>query len=307
MSAWLAALGEAERRLLLRALLVCLFTAVAAGPLGCVLLVRRTALMADALAHGLLPGVGLAWLLVGASLPALFIGGLAAGLATALAAALVSRLTRLKEDAAFAAVFATLFAAGVLLVGAAATPVDLLHLLFGQLLAVGPAELRLAAAVSALTVAAFALFHRPILAECFDPVFHRACGGRGALVHTGLLALTVLVLVAALQALGVVLALGLFMLPAATAYLWCDRWGRMLVAAAAIAAAGAFAGFVLSCRSGLPPGACIVAVLGAGFLASAVGSPRHGLLARLRHPAHHHREEDEAPCPVPPQPPAAGG
>ncbi len=294
----LAVLDQPGARLFARALLVCAFLGVSGGLLGCVLVVRRMTLMADALAHSLLPGVALAWLLFGANLAAMLVGGLVAGLATALGSGLISRLTRLKEDTAFAALFAALFAVGLLLASRAGSPGDLQHLLFGEVLAVGPADLWLAAGVSIATVATFALFYRNILLECFDPQFHRAGGGWGMAVHLGLLALTVIGLVASLHVLGVVLALGLFTLPAATAYLWCDRWGSMLLFAVTDAVLGCVLGFALSWQFAMGSGAWMVATLGAFFVLSAVLSPRHGLVARVRRPhRHHHREEDDAECP----------
>ncbi|MBA3686435.1 MAG: metal ABC transporter permease [Planctomycetes bacterium] len=293
----LSFLDQPGARLFARALLVCAFLGVSGGLLGCVLVVRRMTLMADALAHSLLPGVALAWLLFGANLAAMLAGGLLAGLATALGSGLISRLTRLKEDTAFAGLFAGLFACGLLIASRAGSPGDLQHLLFGQVLAVGPADLWLAAGVSVATVATFALFYRNILLECFDPQFHRAGGGWGMAVHFGLLALTVVGLVASLHVLGVVLALGLFTLPAATAYLWCDRWGSMLLFSMTDAVAGCVLGFALSWWAGLPSGACMVATLGVMFVASALISPHHGLLARLRRPHRHQREDTDAECP----------
>ena len=299
MSDWLAAVIAPENRFLWRAALLCVLLGISASMLGCVLVVRRLSLMGDALAHSLLPGVGIAWLLVGTSLPALLIGGLTAGLVTAVASGLISRLTRVKEDAAFAALFTSLFGLGVALVSKAGTPVDLLHFLFGNILAVGPEDLWLAAGVSTLTITVFAVFYRSILLECFDPAYHRASGGRSAATHLGLLALVVLNLVAALHALGGVLALGLFMLPAVTAYLWCDRWGRMLTFAAVYAISGALIGLWISVHAGLASGPAMVLVLGAGFLVSCAIGPRHGLLRRFLRPAHHHREQSEEHCEVP--------
>src|SRR3954469_6522968 len=293
LAAWIA--EPFHQRFLVRALATCLLLGIGASALGCVLVVRRLALMGDALAHALLPGVGIAWLLFGASLTSLLLGGLAAGLLTALASGLISRLTRVKEDAAFGALFIALYGAGVAVVSATATPVDLLHFLFGNVLAIGDVDLVLAAGVSALTVGFFALAYRPILLECFDPTFHRACGGHGTATHLALLALVVVNLVASLHALGVVLALGLFLLPAVTAYLWCDRWLSMLLVSAAVSAAGCVLGLVASYRLALATGPCIVATLGVVFVASAVLSPRHGLAARLVQ-RRHLREDDHGMC-----------
>lgn len=264
-----------------RGLLSALLLSVSGGLLGCILVLRRLALMGDALSHSLLPGVGLAYWLFGANTLALFAGGLLAGLLTALGSAVISRLTRVKEDAAFGALFILFFGAGVALVSALPSRLNLMDFLFGNILGVSPADLRLAAFSTALTLIAFGLFHRSILLETFDPVFYRATGGRGGRVHLGLLALVVLNLVAALQAMGVVLALGLFLLPAVTAYLWCDSFRGLLLASVLIAAVCCWAGILLSYHLGLASGASIVICLGALFLLSALFSPHYGILGRL--------------------------
>mgnify|MGYP001449167319 CR=1 FL=1 len=266
-----------------RGLLVAALLGLSGGLLGCILVLRRLSLMGDALSHSLLPGIGVAYLLFGPSLPALILGALLAGLLTALGGGLVSRLTRIKEDAAFGSLFLVLFAAGVALVSRLPTRVDLLHFLFGNILGVGPSDVALAGGAAALTVTVFALFRRSIVLETFDPVFHRATGGHGWLTHLGILALCVINLVAALQAMGVVLALGLFLLPAVTAYLWCDRLPTMLAFSAITAVLGSVVGILVSYHAGLPSGAAIVLALGAFFLLSALGSPRYGIVARLRH------------------------
>ena len=266
-----------------RGLLVAALLGLSGGLLGCILVLRRLSLMGDALSHSLLPGIGVAYLLFGPSLPALILGALLAGLLTALGGGLVSRLTRIKEDAAFGSLFLVLFAAGVALVSRLPARVDLLHFLFGNILGVGPSDVALAGGAAALTVTVFALFRRSIVLETFDPVFHRATGGHGWLTHLGILALCVINLVAALQAMGVVLALGLFLLPAVTAYLWCDRLPTMLAFSAITAVLGSVVGILVSYHAGLPSGAAIVLALGAFFLLSALGSPRYGIVARLRH------------------------
>jgi len=264
-----------------RGLLSAVMLGVSGGLLGCVLILRRMALMGDALSHSLLPGVAAAWLLFGTSTAALFAGGLAAGLLTALGSALLSRLTRIKEDAAFGSLFVVFFGAGVALISRLPTRISLGDFLFGNVLGVGRADLALAAAVSGATAALFALFYRAILLETFDPVFHRATGGRGALVHMGFLTLTVLNLVAAMQTMGIVLALGLFLLPAVSAYLWCDRFAAMLLLAVLLAALGSFVGILASFHLGLASGAAIVLCLGLVFVVSALFSPRYGAVGSL--------------------------
>ncbi len=264
-----------------RGLLSAVLLGVSGGLLGCVLVLRRLALMGDALSHSLLPGIAVAWLLFGTNTAALFLGGLLAGLLTALGSALLSRLTRVKEDAAFGSLFIVFFGAGVALISKLPTRLNLGDFLFGNVLGVSGAGLGLAAAVSVVTVAAFAIFYRGIMLETFDPVFNRATGGRGGLVHLGFLALTVLNLVAAMQTMGIVLALGLFLLPAVSAYLWCDRFASMLLVAVGFALAGSVLGILLSFHAGLASGAAIVLCLGFIFVGSALGSPRYGAMRTL--------------------------
>lgn len=265
-----------------RGLLSAVMLSVGGGLLGCILVLRRLALMGDALSHSLLPGIALAWLIFGPSTSALFAGALVAGLLTALGSALLSRLTRIKEDAAFGSLFIVFFGAGVALMSKLPTRLNLSHFLFGNVLGVNVSDLQLAGAISGGTVLIFAVFYRAILLETFDPVFHRATGGHGGLVHFGFLALTVLNLVAALQTMGIVLALGLFLLPAVSAYLWCDHFFRLLVLSVAIAMGCSVAGILLSYHAGLASGAAIVLCLGFVFITSALFSPRYGAVGRLR-------------------------
>jgi zinc/manganese transport system permease protein len=264
-----------------RGLLVAVLLGLSGGLLGCILVLRRLALMGDALSHSLLPGIGVAYLIFGPSLPALLLGALLAGLLTALGSGFVSRLTRIKEDAAFGSIFLVFFAAGVVLVSKLPTRIDLMHFLFGNILGVGRTDVALAGAAAGLTLAVFVIFYRSIVLETFDPLFHRATGGHGGLTHLGILALCVVNLVAALQAMGIVLSLGLFLLPAVTAYLWCDRLPTMLAVSAATAVVGSVVGIFVSYHAGLPSGATIVLSLGVCFLVSALVSPRYGVIARL--------------------------
>lgn len=264
-----------------RGLLAAVLLGVSGGLLGVLMLLRRLALMGDALAHSLLPGIGLAYLLFGTNPLGLIGGALVAGLLTSAGSALVTRLTRVKEEAAFAALFIIFFGSGVALVSAMRTRVDLAHFLFGHVLGVTTNDLHLAAVASTLTVGVLLVGYRPLVLESFDPVFFRALGGRGTLLHLGVLGLIVLNLVAALHAMGAVLALGLFILPAVTAYLWTDRLGLLFGISVAIAVSGAAGGMLLSYHAGIASGASIVIVLGSAFFVSALGSPRYGMVFKL--------------------------
>lgn len=264
-----------------RALAAAGLLGISGGLLGSLLLLRRLSLMSDALAHSLLPGIGLAYLLFGSNPFSLFTGALIAGLVTSFGSALVTRLTRIKEEAAFAAWFIVLFGAGVSLVSAMNARVDLMHFLFGNILSVNATDLWIAAGSSVLTVTAFLLFYRALLLESFDRVFYRAIGGAGTWLHFGVLTLTTVNLVAALQTMGVVLAPGLFILPAVSAYLWTDRLSLLLLLSTLFALLGAAVGLLVSYHAGLATGAAIVLVLGGWFMFSALTSPRYGVVVRL--------------------------
>jgi zinc/manganese transport system permease protein len=264
-----------------RGLLTAVVLSASGGLLGSVLVLRRLALMGDVLTHSLLPGVAVAWLFFGQGMLAMLAGAIVTGVLTAVASGFVSRLTRLKEDAAFAALFLVAYAGGVALVSRVGTRMELLHFLFGNVLAVGPQDVALASVVALLTVSAFLALYRGIVLEVFDPVFARTSGLRLGWFQAGFFALSILNLVAAMQTMGVILALGLFLLPAITAYLWCDRFAWMLCSSVAIGATGSAIGLLLSYHTGLSSGPAIVLCLGAGFLMSAVASPHYGILRSL--------------------------
>ena len=286
-----------------RGLAMALLLGVAGGVAGSVLLLKRMVLVADSFGHALLPGVAVAWLIFRAGTPAgaghasgpglggLFLGAATAGVIAIGMSTLVQRNTRLKEDAAFGAFFVLCMALGIALMRWVASPGDLLNYLFGNILGITAADLRLVAAAAIVTVTGATLGYRLLLVETFDPIFHRACGGRSGLVNLGVLLITAFDLIAALQAVGVVLALGMFILPAATAYLWCDRFARMLVFAGTWGAVGAVIGFYVSLHLDLAPGPCMVGSLGAGFVFSLLAGP-YGVLARLLRPRHRHQQED---------------
>ena len=264
-----------------RGLVSALLLSISGGLLGSILVLRRLSLMGDALSHSVLPGMAVAWLIFGPSPVALFIGALIAGLLTALGSAALSRLTKVKEDAAFGSLFIVFFGAGVALLSRLPVRINLENFLFGSILSVSPSDIKLSLSVSALTVAVFIVARRGILLETFDPLFHRATGGKGGFIHALLLILTVLNLVAGMQTMGVVLSLGLFLLPAVTAYLWCETFLKLLLTACTLALISSFSGILISYYTGIASGACIVLCLGAIFIISVIFSPTHGVLSKL--------------------------
>lgn len=263
-----------------RALVACLAIALGSAPVGTFLLLRRMSLMGDALSHAVLPGAAIAFIITGFSLPAMSLGGFLAGLAVALLAALVSRYTTQREDASFAAFYLISLALGVLLVSSRGSPVDLMHLLFGSVLAVDDSALLLLAGISSTTLIAMALFYRPLLVESFDPQFLRAMGAPGGAMHALLMLLVVGNLVGGFQALGTLMALGLMMLPAATARFWVEGVGAMITLAAALALLSGYVGLLASYHFDLPSGPAIVLTAGLFYIVSLIIGRSGGLLRR---------------------------
>lgn len=264
-----------------RALVACLALGLGSGPVGVLLLLRRMSLVGDAMSHAVLPGAALGFLAAGGlSLPAMGLGGLVAGLAVALLSGLVSRTTVLEEDASFASFYLTSLALGVLIVSLKGSNIDLLHVLFGTILAIDPAALYLIAGISAATLATLALIYRPLIAECLDPGFLRAVGARGMLYHFLFLLLVVLNLVAGFQSLGTLMAVGLMMLPASIAKLWVTTLPAMLAVATLSAVASGFAGLLISFHYGLASGPTIIVTASALYCLSLILAPS-GAIMRL--------------------------
>ena len=269
-----------------RALLGCVAVSVGSTPVGVFLMLRRMSLTGEAIAHGVLPGIAVAYLLAGLSLFAMTIGGLVAGLLIATLAALVSRVTILREDASLASFHLVALAMGVLLVSVAGSKVDLIHVLFGSVLALGDDAVLLLACSATLTAVLLALIYRPLVMECYDPAFLRAVGGRGALVHHLFLALVVLNLVAGFHALGTLMSVGMMILPATAARFWARGIGGMVAAAVAVAVLSTLVGLLISFHVDVPSGPAIILTAGAVSLFSMLLGP-YGSLRALRTPAWH--------------------
>jgi len=264
-----------------RALIACIALAVSATPLGVFLSLRRMSLIGDALSHAVLPGAAIGYLISGLSLVAMGVGGLIAGLAVALLSGAVSRYTPLKEDASFAGFYLGSLALGVTLVSLRGSSVDLLHVLFGSLLAVDNPALLLVGAIAAFTLLMLAVIYRPLVIDAFDPDFLRAQGRWSApLVHGLFLMLVVLNLVAGFQVLGTLMSVGLMMLPAASARFWSRHLAWMLVTAMVLAIAAAIIGLMLSWRFSLPAGPAVVLSAALLFFLSILAGPCGGLLRR---------------------------
>lgn len=256
-----------------RALAGCLALALGATPVGLFLLLRRMSLMGDAMSHAILPGAALGYLAFGLSLGAMTLGGIVAGIIVALGAGLVARSSILKEDTSLAAFYLLSLAAGVLIVSLRGRNIDLLHVLFGSVLALDDASLLLIASITSLTVCALALLYRPLVLECHDPGYLRSVSRFSPVAHYGFLILVVLNLVSGFHALGTLMAVGIMILPSASARLWVKRLPAMLALAAGLALLSGIGGLLASFHADLPAGPAIVFAAGLLYLLSLCLSP----------------------------------
>jgi zinc/manganese transport system permease protein len=252
-----------------------------AAPVGAFLMLRRMSLTGDAMAHAILPGAALGFLVAGFDLFAMTIGGIVAGCAVAIGAGVVARVTELKEDASLAAFYLVSLALGVLIVSVRGTNIDLLHVLFGQVLALDDATLLLLASFATITLAALAILWRPLVLECVDPSFLRSVSRAGAPAHIVFLVLVVLNLVGGFHALGTLLAVGIMMLPPIAARFWATDLSRMILLSMAIAIASSYGGLLVSFHLAAPSGPAIIMVAGLVYLGSLAIGPVGGLRRRF--------------------------
>jgi ABC-type Mn2+/Zn2+ transport system permease subunit len=253
---------------------------VLCGVVGCFVIVRGQALMADSLAHGVLPGIAVAFLLTAGetgedpSRVAISLGALAAGLVTALTTSAILRRSRLREETATAVVFVLMLALGVVVVSRVeGYSVDLNSFLFGDVLGVSGSEVVSSAVLAALGVGVVAALYRPFLLISFDRQRAAALGLRVDLLHLGLLVLISVAVVIGFRVVGSLLVLGLLIAPPAAAALLTRRLPAMMAVSAAIAAASAPLGLLISWHLDIAAGASIVLVAVGAFAAAVVLRP----------------------------------
>lgn len=260
---------------MVRGLLAALIVGVVCPVLGTYVVLRGMAFLGDALAHIMLPGVVIAFLL---GWP-LGVGALVAGVAAALLIAAISRRADLKEDAAIGVVFAGAFALGIALLSLQRSyAVDLAHLLFGNLLGIAAIDLWLGGALALAVLLTVFGFYKEFLVLSFDPVLATTLRLPVAFLQLLLLVLVAVVIVVSIQAVGVALVLAMLVTPASAAYLLTRRLLRMMLAGAVIGAGSAVAGLYLSYYADVASGPAIVLVETALFLLVLVVSPRRRLL-----------------------------
>jgi ABC-type Mn2+/Zn2+ transport system permease subunit len=247
-----------------RGLAAGLLAAVGCATLSAFVVWRGMAFAGDALAHSILPGIVVAYVL-GFSL---IIGALGAAAIAVVGIGLISRGGRLREDTAIGVMFAGLFALGILLLSSVATFQDLSHVLFGNILGVSRSDLLAMAVVVVIVLLMVVLFYKELLVTSFDSVHAVAIGLSPEVIRFGLLAALAMTTVIAVQTVGVVLVLALLVTPAAAASLVSRRLGTIVALSVANAVVATVVGFYASYYADLASGPAIVLALTGIFLIS---------------------------------------
>jgi manganese/iron transport system permease protein/iron/zinc/copper transport system permease protein len=273
----------------IRPLLAGTLVAIVCSVIGCFIILRRMAFLADAIAHSMLAGVIAGYLLVKivfngeAPLAAMLIGAMLAGVATVAMVGFVTRFSRVKQDTAIGIMYTGIFALGAFVISiryfSRLIHIDIYHYIIGSVLAVPDEELWLLAIVASIVVSVVVLFYRPLQLTSFDPIMAASIGIPVLAVEYMLTICTSLVVVSGVQIAGVILVVALIITPAATAYLLTDRLDRMIWCSVGIAVVGFWSGFGLATVFGASPGPSVVVMMTMLFMAGLVFAPRYGLVA----------------------------
>jgi ABC-type Mn2+/Zn2+ transport system permease subunit len=250
------------------------------------------AFIGDAMAHSILPGVAVAYLLKGS----LLVGALVAAVAVALGIGYFSRQGRLKEDSAIGILFAAAFSLGVILISSIRTyAVDLSHILFGDVLGVSITDLALTAGLVVAVIAVVFLLYKELLVVSFDPVLAATLRLPAERLRTILLVLLALTVVVSLQSVGIGLVTSMLVTPGATAYLLTKRLPRMMALSAVFGTLASIIGLYASYYLNVVSGAAIVLTATAFFMLAFLLAPRKGILWKWAHALRRARQGSTAP------------
>jgi manganese/iron transport system permease protein len=253
---------------MVKAMVIAVLVAVPTALLSCFLVLKGWSLMGDAIAHAVLPGVVLAYVV---GLP-LGLGAFIAGMVCALSVGFLKENSRIKEDTVMGVVFSGLFGLGIVLYTAITTDVHLDHILFGNMLGTNADDLLLAGAIALAVVGVIAAKWRDLMLFIFDAQQAGAIGLRTRVLHYGLLAMISLTIVGALQAVGMILVIALLIAPGAIAFLVTRRFGVMLLLAVAVSVGCSLLGVYASFFIDSAPAPTIVLLLSFSFVVAFITS-----------------------------------
>ncbi|MBV6396015.1 MAG: Manganese transport system membrane protein MntB [Anaerolineales bacterium] len=266
---------------MLRGLAAGALVGVVCAVVGTYVVLRGMAFFGDALAHTVLPGVALGYILSGGERASLFWWALGTAILASLGIGALSRNARIKEDTAIGVIFAGMFALGIALISTVRSyAVDLSHFLFGDVLGVTNRDLILTAVFGGIVLFLVFIFYKEFLTLSFDPVLAATLRMPVGLLNNLLLALIAVTVAVSMQTVGVALMVAMLVTPAATAYLLTRRLWKMMVVAAIIGAASSVTGLYFSYYLNIASGAAIVLTATAIFIVVFLFNPRQGALRR---------------------------
>mgnify|MGYP001419319200 CR=1 FL=1 len=272
-----------EYPFMVRALLAVVLVAALCAVLGVYVVLRGMAFLGDALAHAILPGVALGYVVHGGARGPLFWWGLGAAVLASLGIGAVSRGAQIKEDTAIGIIFAGMFALGIALVSTMRSyAVDLSHMLFGNVLSVTNLDLWRIGGFSLLVLIVIIVLYKELLVLSFDPILAATLRLPVGLLHYLMLLLIAVSVVISLQTVGVALMIAMLVTPAATAYLLVRRLPVLMALSALIGATAGVIGLYLSYYLHMASGPAVVLVCTGFFALAFLFSPRRGLIWQLR-------------------------
>lgn len=268
---------------MLRGLAAAVMVGIVCATVGTYVVLRGMAFFGDALAHSILPGVAVGYLVSGSARGPLFWWALGTAILTALGIGAIGREAKLKEDTAIGIIFAAMFALGIALISRTQSyAVDLAHFLFGDVLGVSSADLALTAGFGGLVILTIVALYKEFLVISFDPVLAATLRIPSSLLHYLLLTLIAVTIVVSLQTVGIALMVAMLVTPAATAYLLTRRLPAMMALAAFLGATAGVFGLYLSYYVGIASGAAIVLVSSVFFVLAVLFAPNRGVLMGRR-------------------------
>lgn len=265
-----------------RALVASITIGISCGLIGTYIMLRRMSLIGDALAHAVLPGVVVSFMVAGKSEIGLFLGAVISGILTVLLIGFINRNSKIKEDTSIGIIFTGAFALGILLVSQLKqVHIDLSSYLFGDVLGVSSGDITLSLIIMAVIVVCIVLFYKQLLLSSFDPTMAMTIGISTTFIHYMLMTLLSMSIVAGLQSVGVILIIAMLITPPATAYLLSDSLKKILILSALFGVLSSVIGLYLSYHFNFASGASIVLVAVALFMIAFLFSPKDGVVTRL--------------------------
>ena len=258
-----------------RAMAATMVLSFSIAPVGAFLVLRRLSLAGEAMAHAIVPGIVIAFVVAGLSVGSMIVGGLTAGITVAALTSFLARMTIIREDASLATLYLIALALGIFILSAAGSAVPLKSFLFGSILGIDDETLLLIGATATITLVSFALILRPLITDTIDPVFHQSQSNRPGLVTQWFMFLVVLNLLGAFKALGTLMAVGLMILPATAARYWVSTITSYLLLTFLFALTSCWLGLITSFYlPDVPSGPSIVLVAGVIFAISLIFAPQ---------------------------------